>query len=249
MNRQVVSQPRDVREDARQCSAEFDRLAAIFDRLPIAAKHGPEQFRAFRPSGQLRALDVGCGTGNTVIALASFFESVVGVDLSTHMLQLASRKLLTHRVVNASLARMEASALGFSTGLFDYVVSHTALHHSYDVGAVLREFGRVVAPGGRVIVVDIVGPSFLSADVKMRIASTVDLIQSLVQGNLRGGVERFKAANHPTWLAHLKKERFPSTDSWEAAVRTALPGARIQYDRREFWTTKYITVCWDKPRC
>jgi ubiquinone/menaquinone biosynthesis C-methylase UbiE len=233
---------------APSCAAEFDSLAEFFDQLPIAAENGPERFCALRPSGNLRALDVGCGTGNTLLALAPYFESIVGVDLSTNMLRLASRKIIDNRIRNVSLARMEASELGFSTGTFDYVVSHTALHHSGDLGAVLRELGRVVSPGGRLIVVDIVGPSLLPPKTKMRISSAVDLIHSFALGKLVSGVERFRAANHPAWLSHLRKERFLPSTTFETVARTTLPGARFEHKRREFWTTKYVIMRWDRPR-
>jgi ubiquinone/menaquinone biosynthesis C-methylase UbiE len=232
---------------ARECADEFDQLAIIFDELPIAAGDGPDRVLALRPMRQSRALDVGCGTGNTVAALAGCFKSVVGIDLSSKMLGIASAKLRQASVRNATLARMDGSGLAFADASFDFVVSHTALHHWGDPGAVLWELRRVVSPGGRIVVIDIVGPSIISPALKMQFVSVLDLVRSVSWGKIARGIRRFRAANHAAWQSHLRKEKFYTPTSFETVVRTILPEARMHYNRREFLMTKYVTMCWDKP--
>lgn len=100
----------------------------------------------FYPRGDgLRILDAGCGTGAVMGYLADY-GTVVGMDYSPdalHFCQCRGR---------AQLARGSADALPFADASFDLVTSFDVLcvHTVNDVQA-LREFRRVLVPGGRMI--------------------------------------------------------------------------------------------------
>jgi ubiquinone/menaquinone biosynthesis C-methylase UbiE len=98
-----------------------------------------------RPGG--RALDLGCGTGVVAVALAQRGLSVVGVDHSLEMLELARRKLETAGL-EATLETGDVRALRFSDGEFDCVTVQGLLHHLEDLRPCLRELARVLSPGG-----------------------------------------------------------------------------------------------------
>ena len=89
-------------------------------------------------------LDVGCGNGRYLDAMAAAGVEAVGCDLSTGMLRSAA----AHRVVAA-----DAMALPFPSGRFDVVLAPHMLYHVPDRRAAAREFRRVLAPGGRCVVV------------------------------------------------------------------------------------------------
>lgn len=101
----------------------------------------PELFArvlAAAPPGPLRVLDVATGTGLSAEGLAPRAARLVGVDLAAAMLR---RAPLPHR----ALARAEA--LPFRAGAFDLLTCAQAFHWM-DHPAALREFHRVLAPGG-----------------------------------------------------------------------------------------------------
>lgn len=105
-----------------------------------------------------RVLDVGCGTGSLALAaqaLVGTAGTVCGIDASAPMIERAMRKARQRGVpVDFRLGRAEA--LPFADGSFDAVYGTLMLHHL--PRSVRRrcvtEMARVVAPGGRVLVVD-----------------------------------------------------------------------------------------------
>jgi SAM-dependent methyltransferase len=99
-----------------------------------------------------RALDVGCGPGLGVEALAALAPngSVVGVDVSPVMVRQArARMRAAIRAGRVRIERGDATALPFEAGTFDRVASTNSLPFWSDTDAGLREIHRVLAPGGR----------------------------------------------------------------------------------------------------
>lgn len=103
-------------------------------------------------------LDLGCGTGIVARAIAKradFSGRVIGVDLSTYLVEVASR--LSTEEGLADSVRFEAGdtqSLGFESDSFDAIVAHTLMSHVPDPDAVLGEAARLVRPGGAIGVFD-----------------------------------------------------------------------------------------------
>ena len=96
--------------------------------------------------------DLGCGTGQMTAALAPFVERVVAVDASAAMLQAARRRL--QGIGNVDLRRGELEALPIDDARLDAVTVALVLHHLPEPARAVAEAARVLKPGGRVIVVD-----------------------------------------------------------------------------------------------
>lgn len=115
--------------------------------------------RAAPGAGQ-RVLDVGTGTGSLAIACkrARRDAEVVGIDPDPRALAIARRKAGRARVA-IRFEQGYADALPYPDGSFDRVVSSFVLHHleTEDVLRALREMRRVLAPGGRLHIVDFDG--------------------------------------------------------------------------------------------
>ncbi len=99
-----------------------------------------------------QVLDVGCGTGALLAALAAAAPGVrlVGIDASPEMLAVARGKLAP--AVDLRVAWAEDVPYGDAT--FDAVVSCSVLHYLREPMAALREMARVVKPGGRLVITD-----------------------------------------------------------------------------------------------
>lgn len=93
---------------------------------------------------QSRILEAGCGTGLILNRLRPLVKQAVGVDLSSGMLQKARARDLD--VVQGSL-----TALPFADASFDVVCSFKVLAHIEAIGTAMREMGRVLRPGGRLL--------------------------------------------------------------------------------------------------
>ncbi len=100
-------------------------------------------------------VDVGCGTGELVVAISRKLRDarIVGIDTSADMLLWAGRHETTDgrvRFVAADVAR-----LPFPDESVDLIVSTLSLHHWPDPAAAFAEVARVLSPGGVALVYDL----------------------------------------------------------------------------------------------
>ena len=96
--------------------------------------------------------DLGAGTGALTARLAPFAQRVVGVDRSEEMLAAAHRRL--EGVSNVELRVGELEAMPLDDGELDLAILALVLHYVVDPAAVLREVRRSLAPGGRLLLID-----------------------------------------------------------------------------------------------
>jgi ArsR family transcriptional regulator len=96
--------------------------------------------------------DLGCGTGAMTGALAPFVRRVVAVDASEEMLAAARARL--SEAPNVELRVGDVEALPVADGELDAALLVLVLHHLAEPRAALAEAARALAPGGRLIVVD-----------------------------------------------------------------------------------------------
>jgi ArsR family transcriptional regulator len=131
-------------------AAEFESQRALICEpdvyLPAVAALLPAQGR--------RALDVGPGGGEALPLLAERFERVVGIDNSKEMLARARR-----RVRELGLDRVRLRLAEFTVpqrGRFDLVLMAMVLHHAPSPVDFLNHAARLLSPGGRLVVVELV---------------------------------------------------------------------------------------------
>lgn len=105
-----------------------------------------------------RALDVGCGTGELLRMLAPLRPEAtfIGADVDPDVLTIARAKL-TSVGSRVTLLEARADALPLPSSSFDLVISSMMLHHLDTATKVsaLREWRRVLSPGGALLLVDL----------------------------------------------------------------------------------------------
>ncbi|GJE25691.1 ArsR/SmtB family transcription factor [Methylobacterium organophilum] len=143
---------------AEAAQAFFARLAPKWDGL--RSLHVPEaiveaavlDLLGPRPVGSL--IDLGTGTGKMLALLAPRAARATGLDSSHAMLSVARANLEQAGLSRIELRQGDIHAPPFGRGSFDLVVVHQVLHYLDDPARALREARRLVAPGGRLLVVD-----------------------------------------------------------------------------------------------
>ena len=92
----------------------------------------------------LTVLDLGCGTGFFTDLLASYFQQVIGVDISTKMLTFAQK----NRTKNISWIESDAHNLPLQNNSIDLVYSNLMIQWCDPLETVINEVLRVLKPGG-----------------------------------------------------------------------------------------------------
>ena len=96
--------------------------------------------------------DLGCGTGSLTATLSPFVTRVIAVDASAPMLLAARRRL--DGTTNVDIRQGELEALPIEPAHVDAAVMSLVLHYIAEPAKALGEAARVLRPGGRLIVVD-----------------------------------------------------------------------------------------------
>jgi ArsR family transcriptional regulator len=105
-----------------------------------------------RPIGRL--VDIGTGTGRMIALFGAAADHALGVDRSPEMLRLARVKLAEAGLAHAELRQGDMYALPLPSGSADTVILHQVLHYAQQPAAAVAEAARLLAPGGRLLVVD-----------------------------------------------------------------------------------------------
>jgi len=157
--------------DETQVRAMFDRIAGLYDRMNTVMTAGLHH-RWRRRAAELadvhagqRALDVATGTGDLALELAACVApggEVVGTDFSERMLALARAKEAASapHLLDVSVRFESANALSlpYPDGAFDAATVGFGARNFSVLEQGLKEMTRVVAPGGRVVVLEITTP-------------------------------------------------------------------------------------------
>lgn len=144
---------------AEQVAREyFDQLAPEYDASRVKC-YGDDLrnllMEKVEVGPEMRVADIGCGTGYLTKVLAEKAKEVVAVDASGEMLHVAQREMEKADLANIRFLSGEAEELPLGDEDFDLVFANMLLHHLGDPGEALREFYRILKPGGQVILTDV----------------------------------------------------------------------------------------------
>ena len=104
-----------------------------------------------------RILDVACGPGFLTMSFAACAAQAVGLDATPNWIARASAEAQRRGLANVRFESGDAEALPFPDARFDLVACRAAFHHFPQPARVLAEMARVAAPGGRLLIADMLG--------------------------------------------------------------------------------------------
>ena len=138
---------------------QFDRVAANYRTSAVHAlgEDLAQMVALAALRGDERVLDAGCGAGHTAAAFAPHVATVVAVDFTEAMLRQVELLAAERGLANLTTRAGDVEALPFGNDEFDLVVSRYSAHHWPHPAQAMAEFRRVLKPGGRVILSDVVG--------------------------------------------------------------------------------------------
>jgi ubiquinone/menaquinone biosynthesis C-methylase UbiE/DNA-binding transcriptional ArsR family regulator len=148
-----------VRRARAQAAQDYFRAhAAQWDRIrklhvaDEAVERAIQDALADRPFRSL--LDLGTGTGRMLELFGTGIERGLGIDLSLDMLSLARARIERAGLRHCSVRQGDIYDLAVPANSFDVVLIHQVLHFLDDGARAVREAARVLAPAGRLLVVD-----------------------------------------------------------------------------------------------
>jgi SAM-dependent methyltransferase len=207
-----------------QVDRQFGPVAAAYLSSEVHSQGADLADVAEKLSGAARVLDVGCGAGHLSFAVARTVGAVVASDLSPEMLAAVSAEASRRGLNNLSTQRASAESLPFDDACFDAVCTRFSAHHWADLRRGIGEMRRVLKPGGRLVVIDVVAPDSALFDTHLQ---ALELLRdpSHVRDHSLGEWAGHLAdagltiAAHKTWPLRM---RF---DTWVARMKT--PADRI----------------------
>jgi demethylmenaquinone methyltransferase/2-methoxy-6-polyprenyl-1,4-benzoquinol methylase len=186
----------------------FDRIAPVYDAMNRVMTAGLDlRWRRIAAEAVVRpgdrVLDACCGTGDLAVACARRGGLVTGLDFAPRMLERARRKLPSATWVEGDLL-----ALPFEPASFDAATVGFGVRNVADLDRGLAELRRVLAPGGRVAVLEITQPQgALAPFYRLWFDRLVPLLGRVLKGGeaysyLPASVRRFPGAEQ---LAELMR--------------------------------------------
>jgi SAM-dependent methyltransferase len=145
-----------LRARQREAQEYFDRIAEAIEHEYLPGRTWEGLAKALlKLIPKARVADLGIGSGELTLLLCGASERVVGVDYSQPMLDRVRAKAERAGVRNLELRLGEIERLPLDDGEVDLVVLSQALHHAEEPARALMEAFRVLAPGGRLLLLDL----------------------------------------------------------------------------------------------
>lgn len=230
-------------DHAQSIRAQFDPQAAAYLASAVHSQ-GPDLACARALLEQIghcsAALDIGCGAGHLSFLLAGRCDSVMAVDPSPAMLQTVAAEAARRGISGIRTTCAGAEQLPFAARCFDVVATRFSAHHWPDVPRALLELRRVLKPGGRLLVLDLLGEdaplldTHLQALELLRDPSHVrDYTSAEWQAMLRAAgfaVERFESwplrLEFAAWVQRMRTPA-PAIEAIRALLRAAPAEVRL----------------------
>jgi ubiquinone/menaquinone biosynthesis C-methylase UbiE len=180
---------------------------------------------AVAASRATRVLDLGCGAGHASYALArAGAHEVVAYDLAPAMLAVVAAEARVRGHAQIRTSQGPAESLPFPDAGFDLAVTRYSAHHWLDMQAGIHEAARVLRPGGRMIVIDVLSPESPLLDTVLQ---TVEILRdpSHVRDYRESEWRRVLAGEGFSEAASHRWKLPMEFDAWVARIGTSV--ARI----------------------
>jgi ubiquinone/menaquinone biosynthesis C-methylase UbiE/biotin operon repressor len=148
-----------------------DKMRSFFDS--VAGRLGRDYVPGQSWKGVAEALlrlmppmviaDLGAGEGTFALLLAERAAKVIAVDTSAKMIEVGREQALRHGVTNVEFRLGDMEEVPIEDGQVDLVFFSQSLHHALHPDRALAEAARILRPGGRVVVLDLVKHRFEEA--------------------------------------------------------------------------------------
>lgn len=148
----------------------FSSISGKYDITNILLSFGIEKywrkrFNSLIEGTERRILDACCGTGMSTFSLLDRIPKenqnktvIYGIDFSKEMLEVAEKRLLKvcklKYMLPINFSESDATNTGFDNNFFDLITVVFGLRNIIDRDKAIKEFYRITAPGGRLLIME-----------------------------------------------------------------------------------------------
>jgi SAM-dependent methyltransferase len=195
----------------------FDRFTRIWDGISTSFD---DWVLAALPDRAGSAADLGCGAGRHSVLLADRCDRVLAADVSDRMLAVARAERARPQIAYERRGVLEVA------GRFDVVLSVHTLHHVGDPAVVLPHVRSLVAPGGTVVLSDIVDPGgWPNPEFHLDRAWDDARLVHRLTGDPDAAADVLRLLLHPRWLQQAGSDTPLTREGFHAAYGAVFPGA------------------------
>jgi len=172
----------------------------------------------------LSALDIGCGAGQAAEILSAKFEKVTGLDICSELIELAKQK---HNRTN--ITYLVEDIMNFENqAKFDFVYSHTMMHHLENYEAGLLKIRSLVKKGGRLIIIDNVSDVYKTPPGwSYTIPAALEFIPNIFKLGIKKAWFLFSFWHNKEWLHHLANDKYLSRKEFKEVYLKVFPNSEI----------------------
>jgi SAM-dependent methyltransferase len=211
----------------------YDAVAELYDRAfaDICVRRDEWNWLSERISALTalrgrppRVLDLGCGNGALLLELGDRIASGIGVDSSRKMLDLAQRR--ARGSAKLAFQPIDGPSLPFADGAFDLVVSFLSFRY-LDWDPILAEIRRVLAPEGRLLVIDMVEQALGLRDAALFARSAAhQLLSRVVQRRFARDLRAL--TSHPDWEAMRQHNPIRAAHEYRFYFESRFPSRKVE---------------------
>jgi SAM-dependent methyltransferase len=217
----------------------YDAVAELYDRAfdDITVREDEWRWlnRHLPGDSKPRVLDIGCGNGALLVQLADCIAAGAGVDKSPRMIELAARRGAQHPHLRFQV--VSEPVLPFPNESFDVVISFMSFRY-LDWDPMVNEIRRVLAPGGRILIVDMAASPVRARDGWQFVTSKLrHLAQRYRHRRFARDLRRLVA--NPQWQTMLKYNPVRAEHEYRWYLESRFPGQSLE-TLNVGWTHKLL---------
>lgn len=205
----------------------YNTVAGLYDEVFTDIRVRRDEWRWLNehlPSGKIDVLDIGCGNGALLNALADRIESGVGVDESEAILERARARNAGRK--HLEFRKIAGPVLPFGNASFDVVISMMSFRY-LDWDPLLAEIKRVTKPGGKLLVIDMVTVPVKMSEYPRLLRDKLKTMRDQ-KTNARFNAALGRLVSHPDWKKMLEYNPIRSEHEMKWYLESRFPGRKME---------------------
>lgn len=205
----------------------YDHVAELYDAAFQDIRVRKDEWQWLNrhlPDGKIDVLDIGCGNGALLNALADRIASGTGVDESGKIIERARLKNAEHD--HLSFKQIDGPVLPFADNSFDCVISLMSFRY-LDWDPLLAEIKRVTRPGGKFLIIDMVTVPVAIGEYPRLLSDKLRTMKNQ-KANARFDTALKKLVSHPDWKRMLEYNPIRSEHEMKWYLESRFPGQKME---------------------